>query len=294
MPRGLDHVVHAVRDLDAVAQLYQRLGFTVGARNRHPWGTHNHIVQMPGFFVELLTVAEPDKLGSDPFSALFGTFNRVFLKDHEELSFVVVESGDAAADARAFREAAIGVSEALRFEREGQRPDGSIVTVAFSLAFARDARAPAIGFAAYQQHYPENFWNPAFQAHANTAAGVAGVVLVAENPTDHHIFLSAFVGERELTATSSGLLIKTPRGEIQVMDPVAFRHHYRIDPPEVEESARVAALRFGCGMRARLRQYSMRQAFPRSAIRDASSSARRWRWVRPLCSRQVECPCSPG
>src|SRR5215467_5134661 len=79
--RGLDHVVHAVRDLEAAAELYRRLGFTVGARNQHSWGTHNHLIQLPGFFLELLTVAEPEKLGSDGFSALFGTFNRVFLKD---------------------------------------------------------------------------------------------------------------------------------------------------------------------------------------------------------------------
>ena len=35
MARGLDHIVHAVRDLDAAAELYRRLGFTAGARNRH-------------------------------------------------------------------------------------------------------------------------------------------------------------------------------------------------------------------------------------------------------------------
>lgn len=243
MPRGLDHVVHAVRDLDAAARFYQRLGFIVGARNRHPWGTHNRIVQMSGFFIELLTVAEPERLGSDPFSALFGTFNRVFLTHHEGFSFVVVESADATADARAFREAGIGISEVRSFEREARRPDGSVVKVAFSLAFARDGRAPEIGFAACQQHYPENFWNPAFQMHANTATGVTGLVLVAENPTDHHIFLSAFVGERELAATSSGLTVRTPRGEIQVMDPVAFRHHFDVDPPDVEAGARIAALR---------------------------------------------------
>ena len=62
MPRGLDHVVHAVRDLDSAAELYRRLGFTVGARNRHAWGTHNRLVQFPGFFVELLAVEEPEKL----------------------------------------------------------------------------------------------------------------------------------------------------------------------------------------------------------------------------------------
>ena len=58
MSGGLDHLVHAVRDLDAAAELYRRLGFTVGARNRHAWGTHNYLVQTPGFFVEVLTVAE--------------------------------------------------------------------------------------------------------------------------------------------------------------------------------------------------------------------------------------------
>ena len=45
MPHGLDHIVHAIRDLDAAAESYARAGFTVGARNRHPWGTHNRIVQ---------------------------------------------------------------------------------------------------------------------------------------------------------------------------------------------------------------------------------------------------------
>src|SRR5919198_4859330 len=205
MSGGLDHLVHAVRDLDAAAELYRRLGFTVGARNRHAWGTHNYLVQMPGFFVELLTVAEPEKLGSDRFSALFGTFNRLFLKNQEGLSLLILESDDAAADAARFRSAGVGASDAMRFEREGKRPDGSAVKVGFSLAFARDAKAPAIGFAVCQQHFPENFWSPSFQQHANTAVAIDSVVLVAENPSDHHIFLSAFTGVRDLQATSSGV-----------------------------------------------------------------------------------------
>src|SRR4029453_4949831 len=152
MPRGIDHVVHAVRDLEAAAELYRRLGFSVGARNQHSWGTHNHLVQLPGFFVELLTVAEPEKLGSDGFSALFGTFNRMFLKDQEGLSMLILESDDATADAARFRSAGIGVSDAIRFEGEGKRPDGSTVK------FARDGKAPVIGFFACRQHFPENFW----------------------------------------------------------------------------------------------------------------------------------------
>jgi catechol 2,3-dioxygenase-like lactoylglutathione lyase family enzyme len=68
MARGPDHIVHAVRDLDAAADFYRRIGFTVGARNRHSWGTHNCIVQFPEFFIEILTLAEPEKLGNDYIS----------------------------------------------------------------------------------------------------------------------------------------------------------------------------------------------------------------------------------
>jgi hypothetical protein len=244
MPRGLDHIVHAVRDLDAAAGLYRQLGFTVGTRNRHSWGTHNHVVQLPGAFIELLTVAEPGKLGTDGFSTLFGRFNQSFLARHEGLSMLLLESGDAAADAAAFRSAGIGASEAMRFEREGKRPDGSTVKVAFSLAFARDDKAPDTGFAICQQHFPENFWNPAYQQHPNTASGVAGIVLVADNPTDHHIFLSAFTGVRDLHATSSGVSASTPRGDVKVMDPAAFRSHFGTEPPDISKGARLAAVQF--------------------------------------------------
>src|SRR5712691_6971918 len=256
MARGLDHVVHAVRDLDAAAELYRRLGFTVGARNHHAWGTHNRIIQLPGFFIELLTVAEPDRLGNDGFSALFGTFNRVFLKQQEGLSLLILESRDAAADAADFRAAKIGVADAMHFERAGARPDGSTVKVGFSLAFARDAGAPEISFATCQQHFPENFWNSAFQQHANTASGIAGVVLVAENPSDHHIFLSAFSGVRDLCATSNGITASTPRGDVKVMDPAAFRSHFGTAPPDISQGAsqgaRLAAIQFRVRDRAAL------------------------------------------
>ncbi len=142
MSRGLDHIVHAVRDLAAAAAFYRRLGFTVGARNVHPWGTHNHIVQLPGFFIELLTVAEPQKLVGEGFARLFGAFNQAFLQRREGLSFLMLESRDAEADARDFAAAGIAASPALRFEREGSAPDGGKREVGFSARLrARCARS---------------------------------------------------------------------------------------------------------------------------------------------------------
>jgi hypothetical protein len=244
MSRGLDHIVHAVRDLDAAAALYRRLGFTVGARNRHPWGTHNHIVQLPGFFVELLTVAEPDKLGGEGLAVLFGSFNQKFLEKQEGLSFLMLESQLAGADARDFGVAGIAAASAQRFEREGKTADGQTMTVGFSLAFVRDGRAPQIGFATCQQLNPQNFWNAALQQHANGTNAIAGVVIVAENPSDHHIFLSAFTGERELNATSGSIVARTPRGDLTIMDPAAFRSHFGTEPPDLANGARLAAIRF--------------------------------------------------
>jgi catechol 2,3-dioxygenase-like lactoylglutathione lyase family enzyme len=242
MARGLDHIVHAVRDLDAAADLYRRLGFTVGSRNRHPWGTHNHIVQMPGFFIELLTLAEPDKLGDDGFSRLFAAYNRDFIERGEGLSLLILESQDARADESGFRAAGVTGSDVIRFEREGKRPDGSAVKVGFSLAFAEDKVAPDIHFATCQQHYPENFWNPAFQTHANSVEGVAGVVAVAEQPEQHQQFFEAFTGA-EVAPIDGGLSIALPRGTIDMLTPAAFLHSFGVTAPDTARGARLAALR---------------------------------------------------
>jgi hypothetical protein len=242
--RGLDHIVHAVRDLDAAAGLYRRLGFEVGARNRHPraWGTQNHIVQLPGTFIELLTVADPDGIAPHaPRFFSFGAFNRDFLARGEGLAMLVLE-GRGAPDSAEFRKAGIGDFELYEFEREGQRPDGTPVKVAFALAFAKDPGSPDTGFFTCQHRYPESFWNPAFQRHPNTAGAVAGVVLVADNPSDHQVFLEAFTGVREAQATSAG--IRTPRGRVQVMRPDAFRERFGTEPPATGRGARLAALRF--------------------------------------------------
>ncbi|HEY7229528.1 MAG TPA: VOC family protein [Pseudolabrys sp.] len=243
MSRGLDHIVHAVRDLDAAADLYRRLGFTVGARNRHPWGTHNHIVQFPGFFIELLTLSEPDKLGSDGFSILFGAYNRDFIQRNEGLSVLILESKDAHADESEFRAAGILTAPTMRFEREGKRPDGAVVKVAFSLTFADDKASHDIRFVTCQHHYPENFWNPAFQRHANGVTGINGIVAVAERPEHHARFFGTFTGGRPIVS-DDGFMIATPRGAIDMLTPIAFTRRFGVKTPDVSDGPRLAALRF--------------------------------------------------
>ena len=249
MARGLDHIVHAVRDLDAAVEIYRRLGFQVGARNRHPrsWGTQNHIIQLPATYIELLAVTDPGGIVShEPQHFSFGAFNRDFLANWQGLSMLVLE-GRGAPDADEFRQRGISDYELYEFEREGKRPDGTPIKLAFALAFASDPRAPNVGFFTSHHQFPEKFWNPAFQVHANTANEVAGVVLVAKDPNSHANFLRSFAGADASHAIPDGLVIRTPRGDIEVVTPVAFVQRFGVPAPEVSHGARLAALRFALG-----------------------------------------------
>jgi hypothetical protein len=245
MPDGLDHIVHAVRDVDAAADFYVRAGFTTGGRNRHPWGTHNRIVQLKNCYIEILEVAEPAKIvphGTRFFS--FGAFNRDFLAHREGFSMLLLNSRDAARDARAFEASGIGGFDVFDFAREGKRPDGGTVKLAFSLAFAAEPNSPDLCFAVCQHHFPENFWNPAFQSHANGAQRVPGVVMVANNPAGFQGFLKAYTGVGEVDSGAGRLAARPATGDIDILEPSAARDHLGIPVKASDDGLTLNAMRF--------------------------------------------------
>jgi catechol 2,3-dioxygenase-like lactoylglutathione lyase family enzyme len=246
MTRGIDHIVHAVRDLDAAVTLYRGLGFTVGSRNTHPraWGTQNHIIQLPDTFIELLGVADESGIAPHaPKHFSFGAFNRDFLQRGQGLSMLVLK-GQGAPDAEDFHVKGIGEFALYEFEREGKKPDGSPLTVSFALAFASDPKAPDTGFFTCQhRHAPQNFWNPAFQKHANSATSVAGIVAVADEPERHRDFMQSFTGG-EAARADGGFTSATARGTIEMTTPAAFTHRFGVKAPDVSRGARLAAIRF--------------------------------------------------
>jgi hypothetical protein len=193
--RHIDHLVVAVRDLDAAGVAYTDLGFQVGARNRHPWGTENRIIQFPRAFIELITVAPDAEIPPHaPGRFSFGAFVRDYLAKREGLAMLVLGSEDAEADAAEFAAKGIGAFAPFHFARTGRAPDGTETRVAFTLAFAVDEAAPEAGFFTCQQHFPEAFWNPRLQTHPNGATGIAAVEFGAPEPTQHMPFLAAFTG----------------------------------------------------------------------------------------------------
>ena len=231
MPRAVDHLVIAAYDLPEQEAFYRRLGFQVGARNRHPWGTENHIVQFDGAFLELIGLGD-EFAAPHPREAVypFAGFLAHYLGKREGLAMLVMRSADAEADRRSFDAAGIGGFPRFDFARKGRRSDGREVEVAFSLAFAAGPALPETGFFVCQQHFPENFWSRAAQVHPNGALAVAGLTLVCERPELVRPFLGAFL-DAPAQAIPGGVAFTADGTRVECVTPEAYSAFYGAPAP---------------------------------------------------------------
>ena len=245
--RGIDHLVLCVKDLDAAAAVYEKLGFTLTPRASHDWGTDNRLVQMGGCFLEIIEVAHPEKLlPPAPRQFRFGGFIENYLRRREGFGMLVFESHDAAADRDEFARKGLSDYDRFDFERQARLPDGATVTVGFSLAFVSPPETPDAAFFVCQQHAPQYFWKPDYQRHANGAATVGEVVMVAENP-DRLQPLFTGLQQPESVSLEDGILrAETARGWVTAMTPSEFASWFgapAADWPERPEGPHLAAFR---------------------------------------------------
>jgi catechol 2,3-dioxygenase-like lactoylglutathione lyase family enzyme len=225
--RSIDHIVVAVADLDRAAARYEGLGFRLTPRARHPdsMGTSNRLAQLRGMnFIELLEVDRPDRLDDHAFAASpkrfsFGAHNRAFLRAREGMSMLVLATTDARGDLARFQAAGIDTYAPFDFERKATLPDGSQVTVAFSLVFATHPLLPGMAFFVCENRFPQYFWKPEFQTHANGAQSIAAVYIQAEAPDALVPFLTALTagqaeridGGQRISCGAQELIVITPQ-----------------------------------------------------------------------------------
>lgn len=230
--RGIDHLVLCAKDLERARNRYRALGFTTTPPAIHPFGTGNSLVQLQGNFLELISVVEPENIAlpeADQFG--FGGHIRHFLGRREGMSMLVFESRDAVADQAEFAAKGIGAYAPLHFQRQARQPDGSSVTVAFSLAFATVRDLPEAVFFTCQQHAPEYFWKPEYQSHANGARMVTEVVMVAPSPGDLAAFLGQLQTPSAVRKDGDALRVATARGRLSVLTPDGFSARFGAPPP---------------------------------------------------------------
>lgn len=243
--RGIDHIVHCVRDLDAAIARLQALGFTVTPRALHPFGTGNALVQMQGCFIELLAIVEPDKIAAAATGGFsFGAFCRDYLARREGMAMLVFESGDAHADRADFMAGGLTTYPVFDFSRKAKLPGGEEAVVAFSLAFVTDAAMPQAAFFTCQQHAPEYFWKAEYQGHANGAQSIAEIVMVADEPAAWRTLFEGLQGSGSTRLDADQLTVATARGTVSVMTQTAFAHRFpgETAPPEREGPVFAAAI----------------------------------------------------
>jgi hypothetical protein len=233
--RSIDHAVLAVRDLDRTATLFENAGFTLTPRAYHDdrMGTSNRLVQFRGRnSIEVLAVDRPGKLARHDFSQAppffsFGDHSRLALDRREGVSILVFASDDASADLRRFAAAGLPAYQPFDFERQARLPDGSDVTVAFSLAFTTSPDMPEIAFMVSQNRAPEFLWKPGYQSHANGAQTIVAAYLASPAPDRDAAFIAAMFGG-EITPIPGGLRVACgPSQEVRVVSPQAIT---AIDP----------------------------------------------------------------
>ena len=264
--RPLDHLVLAVRDLAAAQESYARLGFTLTPKAFHPFGTANSLVQLQGNFLELLMVADRSLIQAPaPGNFNFAAFNDRFLQRREGLSMLVFASDDARRDQMAFAASGLETYAPFDFSRLAKLPDGSEVTVGFSLAFVTDRRMPEAAFFVCQQHAPQYFWKAEYQRHRNGALTVAEIVMVAAEPASLGELLRKLQPDGTIVRSGASVSVATSRGGITVLDPEAYAVRFGERPPG-PATPHFAAFRIG------VRDLAVVE----TVLREAAVPCRRW------------------
>ncbi len=211
--RGIDHVVVAVGDLDAAAERWRRLGFTLTPRGRHPeWGTANHCIVLDGGYIELLGVETPDEAA--PLARRLTAFG-------EGIFAVALASDDPAATAAAWRTLGFSARGPERLTRR-MAVDGEVELV-FANVLLPAEETLGLGLFACRHETPEREAEPAWRDHANGARELVSVSVLAEPPDAVASLFDRLFGTSTRSQTDNVAAFHLGRGRILVL-PVEDTH----------------------------------------------------------------------
>ena len=174
---GIDHAVVTVKDLDAAAQGWKKLGFTISPRGTHSakMGSGNYTIMLGPDYVELLGV-----ISETEHNAPMRDFIARRGEGLERIAFTAIDSAAGAEEIRARGYEPVGPTD---FERPVTLPDGSESAAKFRVFHWPIKEAPGgIRIFACQHKTRETVWIPELQKHANTATRLKRVIVVSPEP----------------------------------------------------------------------------------------------------------------
>lgn len=204
---GIDHAVVVVKELDAAAETWKRLGFTLSPRGTHSakMGSGNYTIMLDPDYIELLGVlAETDH--NAPTRAFLARRGEGI----ERIAFTAIDSAAGAEEIRARGFEPIGPTD---FERPVQMPDGSLSAAQFRVFQWPVAEAPGgLRIFACQHKTRETVWIPELMRHANGAKRLKQVLIVTPEPAQDAAHLTRLI-DREARREPDGAVIVTSGGD---------------------------------------------------------------------------------
>lgn len=233
-PFGIDHPLIAVRDIAALRNRLISLGFTMTPVGRHPWGTSTSLAMFQGCLIEIMGIYDDSLLQENPAGDFhFGAHVHRHLQAREGVALTALHSTDAQADAARAERAGFSVAGHLEFGRDVTLPDGRQGRTRTTLALLPNRTFPRLSFFLCQQHRPDLIYVPDWLDHPNTAQGIAGVTIRAEEG-DHAalraLFAPLYGRPRDLPG---GFVFDTANGTIAVQTGAMVAEVFGPLPPDL-------------------------------------------------------------
>ncbi|MCG8324794.1 MAG: VOC family protein [Thiotrichales bacterium] len=196
---GLDHVLVGADDLDACAETWARLGFTLTPPGRHLGRqTGNTCIMFARDYVELLGIVDPGQPESENV--------RILRRMGEGLIAAALATTDAAATHAGFAAAGLDPPAVADLTRIVERPDGPAET-RFKLVQLAPERTPEFRLFVCGHETPELIRHPDWLAHANGATGLSSLTVAVAAPEALQPALAAVFGAASLTVTDEMLTV---------------------------------------------------------------------------------------
>ncbi|MFM9847858.1 MAG: VOC family protein [Hyphomicrobiaceae bacterium] len=212
---GLDHVVILARSLDAAAESWRALGFTVAPRGTHTaaMGTANHTIMLAEDYIELIGVVADTERNAP---------TREFLKTRgegiERSAFTTTSAADGVAEIAARGLAGTGPFD---FGRPVDLPDGRKTEAKFrTFLWPPNDRPGGMRIFACEHLTRDAVWFPELTRHANTATRIDRVELVSASPKDAAGHMSRLIDQPVTTDDDGAFRVASggKRGDFVFLD----------------------------------------------------------------------------
>lgn len=229
----LDHVVINVRDrIDAGADAYRRLGFTLTPRGYHSLGSMNHLAIFGTEYLELIAAPPGD------------TRRPEILGSPEGLNGLVFGTDDSAGVHAALAAAGVPVLPPREFTRPVDLSDGPH-DAAFRTVRLPEGTVPD-GRLYFCHHLTRDLvWRDEWRHHANGVVGVDRAVIMARDPGVWRSLFERMFGAGAVRAIPGGCALAVGLSVFEVVTPDVLAARFGDAAPDAgRRSDMMAALSF--------------------------------------------------